>query len=121
MNNPQILHSQEVHPLHVARDMSLASTNIEVAVDLILERCEATATIEMPERIAHGSFAFIRKIERQQVIRADHPDAMNPRTFGDLVAAMHPAARAGLRQGRLSTGQSKSGKRDHSAAAALQM
>ena len=63
MNNPQILHSQEVHPLHVARDMSLASTNIEVAVDLILERCEATATIEMPERIAHGSFAFIRKIK----------------------------------------------------------
>jgi len=118
-NNPQVLHPCEVHRLHVPRDTALASTDIEIAQNVVLERREAP--IQMPERIGAAPFAFIGEIQRQQVIRADHPDAMNPRTFGDLVAAMHPAAGTGLRQGRLSTGQSKSGKRDHSAAAALQM
>jgi hypothetical protein len=83
-----------MHDLHMSLDAPLPSANIEIAEDLVLKWGESI--IEASEWIGDAAVALVWHIEGQQMVRADHPDAMNPRTICGVVSTMNPSAIARL-------------------------
>jgi hypothetical protein len=94
-NNPQVLHSPEMHRLHMSRDTPLASTDKEIAKDFVLEWGEPT--VQASERIDGATFAFVRKVERQRVTGSKYKDPVDSGSVGHEVMAMYPSAVASLR------------------------